>query len=433
MNARTTNDFSAMLPGLLAFAEDRYRLVRVPHGDCPAQFVMAIPVVGDGQQTSWLPAAVRAGEGRAPSGGGMSDNEALTRCLGEAVELICSCWWGQESFCRTTAGKLGKSAILPNDIALISERQYSERDRWNATHGSYAWLPAPFDSSRPVDWVEAKSPRGDETKLVPAACVLIGYANAGERDCFYVGDSNGCAAADSLDVAAARGFLELVERDATAIWWYGRHRRPQVNLDSLSGYDDLLSWLDGRARQCHVLDITSDLGIPVFVAVSYEQDGSALALGFGAAFEPGEAVASALLEMCQMEISFEIFRRQGPLSPHPGFSAWLEAANAAACPWCQPAPSEAMDLGLKRASASFGAAAGLEPCLEVCAAHDLRMYIVDLTRSEFTVPVARVIVPGLRHYKPRFAPGRLFSVPVSLGWQSRAADEAQLNPLPLIV
>jgi ribosomal protein S12 methylthiotransferase accessory factor len=433
MDPRSNTEFSALLPRLLDLAMGRYRLVGVPHGDCPAQFIMAIPEVGDGQRTAWLPAAARAGEGRAPSGGGMSRNESLTRCLGEAIELLSSCWWGQESFCRTTAVQLGKSAILPNDIALISERQYAERDRWNAIHGSYAWLPEPFDSSRPVDWVEAKSPKGDETKLVPAACVLIGYSNAGEQGCFCVGDSNGCAAADSLETAAARGFLELVERDATAIWWYGRHCRPQINLKSLTGYQVLLNWLDGRPRRSHVLDITSDLGIPVFVAVSHELDGSTLALGFGADFDPERAVISALLEMCQMEISFEIFRRQESVSSHPGFAAWLEAANVAACPWCRPTPEEAIDLGWERAIESDGAMTSLDHCLEVCEAHDLRMFYVDLTRSEFAIPVARVIVPGLRHYKPRFAPGRLYGVSVSLGWQSIATDEAQLNALPLIV
>jgi ribosomal protein S12 methylthiotransferase accessory factor len=44
-----------------------------------------------------------------------------------------------------------------------------------------------------------------------------------------------------------------------------------------------------------------------------------------------------------------------------------------------------------------------------------------------------VIVPGLRHFWPRFAPGRLYQVPPALGWRARPLDEAELNPVPLFV
>ena len=45
------------------------------------------------------------------------------------------------------------------------------------------------------------------------------------------------------------------------------------------------------------------------------------------------------------------------------------------------------------------------------------------------MPVARVIVPGLRPATPRFAPGRLYEVPVKLGWVDEPATESQMNPL----
>ncbi len=432
-DAGSDAEFGDLRTKLLRMAADRYRLVEIPCGDCPARFFMAIPRGGDSRRTACLPGAARAGEGRAPSGGGLIREAALARCLGEAAELISSCWWGQESFRRATASQLGEAAILPNDLMLISERQYAERDRWNAAHGAYAWLPEPFDESSSVDWVEVKSPNGAETRMVPAAYVLIGYSNAGEPGCFCVGDSNGCAAAGSLDQAIACGFLELVERDATAIWWYGRHRRPQVDLRTVARPEALLDWLNGRQRRSHVLDITSDLMIPVFVAISYEPDGSVVALGFGADFDPDRAVLSALLEMCQMEISFEIFHQQTPECRHPGFAAWIEAADLASCVCCQPLSDLPVDLESYRARRLDGSSSTLERCLEICAAHDFSIFYVELTREEIGIPVARAIVPGLRHYKARFAPGRLYEVPIKVGWQANRMDETSLNSLPLIV
>jgi ribosomal protein S12 methylthiotransferase accessory factor len=41
----------------------------------------------------------------------------------------------------------------------------------------------------------------------------------------------------------------------------------------------------------------------------------------------------------------------------------------------------------------------------------------------------RVIVPGMRHFYRRFAPGRLYDVPVKLGWLDRPVAEANLNPV----
>jgi ribosomal protein S12 methylthiotransferase accessory factor len=43
-------------------------------------------------------------------------------------------------------------------------------------------------------------------------------------------DSNGCAAGNTLEEAIVQGFLELVERDAYAIWWYNRSQRAEVDL-----------------------------------------------------------------------------------------------------------------------------------------------------------------------------------------------------------
>jgi len=63
----------------------------------------------------------------------------------------------------------------------------------------------------------------------------------------------------------------------------------------------------------------------------------------------------------------------------------------------------------------------------------LETLVLDLTRPDVDLNVVKVTVPGLRHFWPRFAPGRLYDVPVRLGWRERALDEAQLNPFPLFL
>jgi oxazoline/thiazoline synthase len=61
------------------------------------------------------------------------------------------------------------------------------------------------------------------------------------------------------------------------------------------------------------------------------------------------------------------------------------------------------------------------------------LLVLDQTRPEIGLPVVKVIVPGLRHFWARFAPGRLYDVPVKLGWLPRPRAEEELNPIPMFL
>lgn len=61
------------------------------------------------------------------------------------------------------------------------------------------------------------------------------------------------------------------------------------------------------------------------------------------------------------------------------------------------------------------------------------MWVVDKSRADLPLAVAQVTVPGLRHAWPRLAPGRLYSVPVALGWLPAPLAETELNPAPLLI
>src|SRR5262249_46389929 len=91
--------------------------------------------------------------------------------------------------------------------------------------------------------------------------------------------------------------------------------------------------------------------------------------------------------------------------------------------------------GMAAARRTFSGFASLDrreqvlACVKLASRHGLDVLVLDQTRPDIEVPVARVIVPGLRHYYRRFAPGRLYEVPVRLGLRKRPLREAELNPL----
>ena len=63
----------------------------------------------------------------------------------------------------------------------------------------------------------------------------------------------------------------------------------------------------------------------------------------------------------------------------------------------------------------------------------MELLVLDQTRPDVGLPVVKVVVPGLRPHWPRFAPGRLFDVPVALGRQAQPTAYADINPFPLFV
>ena len=68
----------------------------------------------------------------------------------------------------------------------------------------------------------------------------------------------------------------------------------------------------------------------------------------------------------------------------------------------------------------------------LAAAHGLETLILNQTRPTIGLDVARVVVPGLRPFYARLAPGRLYNVPVEIGWLKEPLTEAQMNPWPLV-
>jgi ribosomal protein S12 methylthiotransferase accessory factor len=69
--------------------------------------------------------------------------------------------------------------------------------------------------------------------------------------------------------------------------------------------------------------------------------------------------------------------------------------------------------------------------MAVLAEHGLEMLVLNQTRPDVGLSVAKVMVPGLRHFWARFAPGRLYDVPVRMGWLAQKKEEAELNPIPI--
>src|SRR5436190_21246122 len=186
----------------------------------------------------------------------------------EAIERYSGIFQGDEiRVTRRFTDFAPGDAILPNDVLLFSNAQTLPDETPTDDSSESHIAPAPFDRSAKVEWSPVWSLRDERFNYLPTSVLYFFYGGPAT----FHADSNGCAAGNTREEAIVQGFLELVERDAYAIWWYNRLRRPEVDLNQFNDpyIHDLKALLADTGRRVWVLDITSDLGIPSYVTIAH--------------------------------------------------------------------------------------------------------------------------------------------------------------------
>lgn len=372
------------------------------------------------------------------SGKGRSDAQARTSALCEALERFSGLYRGEEECRRASYVELGADAVDPRAVTLYSERQYDEREAWLG-RGRFQIVPRRFDERASISWSPLWSWTEQRLKYLPTSQLYYGFQDSPEKF-FFWGDSNGNAAGSCLEDAILQGFLELVERDAVALWWYNRLRRPAVALDSLQDpyVDELRSFYAAKKRRFWVLDLTSDLGIPAFAAINKRLDGPSedIILGFGAHLDARIAISRALTEMNQFMPAVLNVDPQGNTRYAFGDQAtleWWRSGKSGEQTYLLPADAPERSLAELPSAGHQDVKVHLEDCFSRVHALGLEVLVLDQTRPDIGIPVAKVVVPGLRHFWARFAPGRLYDVPVKMGWSQQQLAEDQLNPIAMFV
>jgi len=307
----------------------------------------------------------------------------------------------------------------------FSTRQYREREECNRRDAEYNWVPEPFDEYREIEWTPVWSLTEEQFKYVATAWCYFGYPFDAQHD-FCRPDSNGNAAGICLEEAILQGFLEVVERDSVALWWYNRARRPRVELASFGAeyFEALAELYRILGREIHVLDISADYPIPVFAAVSRGEKGErALLLGFGAHLEPRVAIARALTEMNQFLAETVAGRQPRFFVGEPFDEAFLLPDPSAR------AKTRRDYLRLDTEDLRED----VRLCVQLARKRGMETLVLDQTRSDVDMRVVKVVVPGMRPWWARFAPGRLYESPVAMEWQAERLAEEQLNPCHLII
>ncbi len=318
------------------------------------------------------------------SGVGLTLREAFQGCIGEGIEYLSQLQAATDLLLQPGVDEW-REKLGPNALALVADllerRMQPERElSWccatRVTDGEEVWLPADICLRRPPA----------QRDFAPPSPLSIGSA-----------------AGPSRDAAALHGLLELIERDATSLWWRGgqlpRSIPPQHPARVVA--EDLLRQLRQGAsmpRRSWLLDITTDIGVPCVVAVSCRADGSGFAFGLAARPALEAAVRSAIVEMCQLELADAVVaakrseRGDDALNGQDRIHLRRAAIDVDQCKLLHPIAEHAVHFPFRATEASdiFGLIVQRLKELQI------ETFCIDLTRQRFAIPVIRVIAPGLQ-------------------------------------
>jgi thiazole/oxazole-forming peptide maturase SagD family component len=311
------------------------------------------------------------------TGNGETLETALVSCLGEAADYLSQ--FERQGDIRT--------------MSACGDRMNLVADGWIAEAISGA--------GGPIDWINASDASTGEFALVPADLCL--RRSPTRRAIEPTGAlSSGAAAGPNFEAAALRAVLELCERDAAAMWWLGGCRPKRFALEHPAtkiGAELIERLRQGEtARRTVLLDITTDTGVPAVAAVSVGHDGRGMAYGLSSRLIGGDAARAAILEMCQMEMAAplaEAKRAEGgdaALNEADRHHLRRAAFAAADCELLHP-----RDLS-GHASSRPDADLGLKGLTDHLRSQDIRLFLVDHTRQDIGVTVARAVSPDLQPF-----------------------------------
>lgn len=361
---------------------------------------------------------------------------AIVGAIGEAIERYCAAYTPHEKILHYPYAAVAGDAIEPGSLTLYDAQQEA---------GVAAGYHAPHHDEA-IGWVEGWSLTEGRSVLVPAFCVYQPYTSAFDEPPVVQMVTTGLACGATIEEAILAGLCEVVERDAAMLLWLQSRRVPSLSMTSELpvGVAEAVRRFGASARYVHLLDATSDIRIPTYVAV---WDGP-IARHSGAVFsscaKPGAEAAAvgAITELAQCLMWAASLIDGETRLPDPKADDFHAIEQHVLWP-LRPDARPAWEFALaseRRATFDPGASAPvrdvletLENMVERVRAAGLQAVAVNVTSpdiAEVGLHVVRVVIP---HAQPLFFGRDLHRISTrarNLPYADRAATAMNLHPHP---
>jgi ribosomal protein S12 methylthiotransferase accessory factor len=254
-------------------------------------------------------------------------------------------------------------------------------------------------------WIEGHDLIAGEPVWVPSEMVDTDYTLPPPRGsgCF-ARSTNGLASGNHRLEAISHGLCEVVERDATTLWFQRSDEAQQQTRIDHDGVQDspcrtVLEAYERAEVAVAVWETTTDVGIPAFLCQIADRTDNELrplygAHGMGCHPQREVALLRALTEAAQCRLTWISAARDDFTGEQYAYYCSEEAMRLereSIAPWGPMRPF-AEGPTWDAATPEEDVAWELD---RLRAAGVTRVIVVDLTRPEFGIPVVRVIIPGL--------------------------------------
>jgi ribosomal protein S12 methylthiotransferase accessory factor len=247
-----TRDLAADYDQLMAtYVDAECGLVRAVVGSSASTFPVASAECGG-------PAAA-SGYGRA-----WDYHGSRITALAEFLERYGGLNMNRRAVVRASYRQIADQAVDPRTLGLYPEESLQQPD----------FPYHRYDEDLEITWVWGYSFGRSEPVLVPQQCAFYGPRNA-DKPRFVSETSSGCALGGCMEEAILYGLLEVIERDAFLMTWYGRMPVPELDLSSVGdpAIDMLVQHTEALGYRLHAFNITLQQRIPSFWAMAVDAVG----------------------------------------------------------------------------------------------------------------------------------------------------------------
>lgn len=255
--------------------------------------------------------------------------------------------------------------------------------------------------NEPIPWVRAEDWRTGEALWLPHELVSTDYTlplPAGTG--YFQANTNGLASGNTVAEAVLHGLCEIIERDATALWWQRSAEARIARAIQLATVADAgCRWvLDRYATSgisVAVWDTTTDIGVASFLCAIHDQGDPPLP-ELGAGCHPCRSIAllRALTEAAQARTTVISGSRDDlPRRYYTSASASTRLGQLRALSNREPGGADIEGIPTFESDSILDDLKHVVARLAEAGLHQIA--VIDLTKREYGIPVVRVVVPGL--------------------------------------
>ena len=358
---------------------------------------------------------------------------AMLASIGESVERYCSSIYNYDDMIYSSYNSLTDDAVNPEEWALFSEKQYAYK----------SFKFARFDGDTKINWIKGFSLTENREKYVPAVFVYLPYIAEPHESIISPCVSTGLSAGTSLQDAILGGIYEVVERDAISIMWFNKLSMPVI--DSFEGsrsikkiYNDKIS-CDGANYE--LINITTDLGIPVIFSIKKFNSAKGISAACGAAsrLDPEKAAIKAMIESAQGAKWIQYLHVQdwlwGYNDDFSDITDFQDHIHLYSMPEMVPGLGFVASSNIKQNICDIenldteNLNQNIKKCVDLLGNAGHEVIVVNITSSDIQQTpfrVVKVLIPGLQqlngdHNYPFLGGSRLYNVPKKLKYQKGVA------------